>query len=312
MTRTLPEVSTVTNPDDRAADARAATLQSELASAAAQNQRLVATLREARDQIVALKQEVDRLAEPPSGYGVFLELFDDGSVDVFTAGRKMRVVVSPGVESSGLRAGQEVVLNEAMNVVAAREFERHGEVVMLKEILEDGLRALVIGHGDEEKVVRLAAPLIGSTIRAGDSLLLEPRSQYVFERIPKAEVEELVLEEVPDIDYNDIGGLAAQIEAIRDAVELPYLHADLFREHKLRPPKGILLYGPPGCGKTLIAKAVANSLAKKVAEVEGRPEGLAARRLGAASAARLEVYVRRRWRGRWRARTARTGTLLRR
>ena len=273
MTRTLPEVSTVTNPDDRAADARAATLQSELASAAAQNQRLVATLREARDQIVALKQEVDRLAEPPSGYGVFLELFDDGSVDVFTAGRKMRVVVSPGVESSGLRAGQEVVLNEAMNVVAAREFERHGEVVMLKEILEDGLRALVIGHGDEEKVVRLAAPLIGSTIRAGDSLLLEPRSQYVFERIPKAEVEELVLEEVPDIDYNDIGGLAAQIEAIRDAVELPYLHADLFREHKLRPPKGILLYGPPGCGKTLIAKAVANSLAKKVAEVEGRPEG---------------------------------------
>jgi len=273
MTRTLPEVSTVTNPDDRAADARAATLQSELASAAAQNQRLVATLREARDQIVALKQEVDRLAEPPSGYGVFLELFNDGSVDVFTAGRKMRVVVSPGVESSGLRAGQEVVLNEAMNVVAAREFERHGEVVMLKEILEDGLRALVIGHGDEEKVVRLAAPLIGSTIRAGDSLLLEPRSQYVFERIPKAEVEELVLEEVPDIDYNDIGGLAAQIEAIRDAVELPYLHADLFREHKLRPPKGILLYGPPGCGKTLIAKAVANSLAKKVAEVEGRPEG---------------------------------------
>ncbi|CAB5034735.1 unannotated protein [freshwater metagenome] len=263
----------MTNPDDRAADARAATLQSELASAAAQNQRLVATLREARDQIVALKQEVDRLAEPPSGYGVFLELFDDGSVDVFTAGRKMRVVVSPGVESSGLRAGQEVVLNEAMNVVAAREFERHGEVVMLKEILEDGLRALVIGHGDEEKVVRLAAPLIGSTIRAGDSLLLEPRSQYVFERIPKAEVEELVLEEVPDIDYNDIGGLAAQIEAIRDAVELPYLHADLFREHKLRPPKGILLYGPPGCGKTLIAKAVANSLAKKVAEVEGRPEG---------------------------------------
>jgi len=273
MTRTLPEVSTVTNPDDIAADARAATLQSELASAAAQNQRLVDTLREARDQIVALKQEVDRLAEPPSGYGIFLELFDDGSVDVFTAGRKMRVVVSPALESSELRAGQEVVLNEAMNVVAAREFERHGEVVMLKEILEDGLRALVIGHGDEEKVVRLAAPLIGSAIRAGDSLLLEPRSQYVFERIPKAEVEELVLEEVPDIDYNDIGGLAAQIEAIRDAVELPYLHADLFREHKLRPPKGILLYGPPGCGKTLIAKAVANSLAKKVAEVEGRPEG---------------------------------------
>ncbi len=259
--------------DDRLADARYAALQAELAAATAQNQRLVTTLREARDQIVALKAEVDRLAEPPSGYGVFLELHDDGSVDVFTAGRKMRVVVSPDVDAEALAPGQEVVLNEAMNVVAVREFERHGEVVMLKEILEGGDRALVIGHTDEEKVVRLAAPLVGSPIRAGDSLLLEPRSQYVFERIPKAEVEELVLEEVPDIDYADIGGLGPQIEEIRDAVELPYLHADLFREHKLRPPKGILLYGPPGCGKTLIAKAVANSLAKKVAEVEGRPEG---------------------------------------
>ena len=259
--------------DDRGSDARTLALQAELAAAAAQNQRLVATLREARDQIVALKEEVDRLAEPPSGYGVFLELFDDGSIDVFTSGRKMRVVVSPSVDASELRPGQEVVLNEAMNVVGARAFERHGEIVMLKEILEDGVRALVIAHSDEERVVRLAEPLRGAPIRAGDSLLLEPRSQYVFERIPKAEVEELVLEEVPDIDYGDIGGLASQIEAIRDAVELPYLHADLFREHKLRPPKGILLYGPPGCGKTLIAKAVANSLAKKVAERTGTEQG---------------------------------------
>ena len=263
----------MTYSDDRSSDQRVSALQAELAAATAQNQRLVATLREARDQIVALKDEVDRLAEPPSGYGVFLERFDDGSVDVFTSGRKLRVVVSPNVDAEELRAGQEVMLNEAMNVVGAREFERHGEIVMLKELLEDGERALVIAHSDEERVVRLAAPLIGSHIRAGDSLLLEPRSQYVFERIPKSEVEELVLEEVPDIDYADIGGLAAQIEEIRDAVELPYLHGDLFREHKLKPPKGILLYGPPGCGKTLIAKAVANSLAKKVAEVEGRPEG---------------------------------------
>jgi proteasome-associated ATPase len=266
-------VTTVTYSDDRAAEMRASALEAELAAAAAQNQRLVATLRAARDQIVALKTEVDRLAEPPSGYGVFLERLDDGSVDVFTAGRKMRVIVSPDVDATELRTGQEVVLNEAMNVVAVREFERHGEIVMLKEILEDGVRALVLGHTDEERVVRLAAPLVGAPLRAGDSLLLEPRSQYVFERIPKAEVEELVLEEVPDIDYADIGGLAAQIEAIRDAVELPYLHADLFREHKLRPPKGILLYGPPGCGKTLIAKAVANSLAKKVAERTGTEQG---------------------------------------
>ncbi len=166
----------------------------------------------------------------------------------------MRVNVSPAVDGDTLRPGQEVVLNEALNVVVAQGFETIGEVVMLKEILEDGERALVISHADEERVARLAEPLRESTLRAGDSLLLEPRSGYVYERIPKAEVEELILEEVPDISYKDIGGLAGQIEQIRDAIELPYLHADLFREHQLRPPKGVLLYGPPGCGKTLIAK----------------------------------------------------------
>ncbi len=203
----------------------------------------------------------------------FLARHDDGTVDVFTGGRKLRVTVSPAVEGEELRKGQEVMLNEALNVVRALAFERQGEVVMFKEVLEDGERALVIGHSDEERVVMLADSLLDTPLRVGDSLLLETRSGYVYERIPKAEVEELVLEEVPDIDYSAIGGLSAQIEMIRDAIELPYLHADLFREHELRPPKGVLLYGPPGCGKTLIAKAVANSLAKKVAEVTGKPEG---------------------------------------
>ena len=250
-----------------------ARLNVELAATKARADRLAETLREARDQIVALKEEVDRLAEPPSGYGVFIEAHDDGTVDIFTAGRKMRVTVSPEVELADLAIGQEVMLNEALNVVRAQGFERHGEVVMLKEILEDGERALVLGHTDEEQVVFLAEPLRNAPIRAGDSLLLESRSGYAYERIPKAEVEELVLEEVPDIDYEDIGGLGSQIDQIRDAVELPYLHADLFAEHKLRAPKGILLYGPPGCGKTLIAKAVANSLAKKVAAREGTDLG---------------------------------------
>ncbi len=239
--------------------------EASLASVTGQNERLADTLREARDQIVALKEEVDRLAQPPSGFGVFLEACEDGTADVFTGGRKMRVSVSPAVELERLRPGQEVVLNEALNVVIAQGYETVGEVVMLKELLEGGDRALVISHADEERVVRLAEPLLDSILRAGDSLLLEPRSGYVYERIPKAEVEELILEEVPDITYSDIGGLGSQIVQIRDAVELPYLHADLFREHQLRPPKGVLLYGPPGCGKTLIAKAVANSLAKQVA-----------------------------------------------
>ncbi|TKA12343.1 proteasome ATPase [Actinacidiphila oryziradicis] len=257
----------------RILEERIVELQTSLAGVSAQNERLANTLREARDQIVALKEEVDRLAQPPAGFGVYLQANEDGTADIFTGGRKLRVNVSPSVELEELRRGQEVMLNEALNVVEAMAYERIGDIVTLKEVLEDGERALVVGHTDEERVVRLAEPLLDGLLRTGDALLLEPRSGYVYERVPKSEVEELVLEEVPDIDYRQIGGLTNQIEQIRDAVELPYLHAELFKEYELRPPKGVLLYGPPGCGKTLIAKAVANSLAKKVAEVTGRPQG---------------------------------------
>ncbi|MCW2783678.1 MAG: mpa [Marmoricola sp.] len=249
----------------RLLDQRLVDTQRSLAAVTSQNERLASTLREARDQITTLKEEVDRLAQPPTGFGTFVARNEDDSVDVFTGGRKLRVTVSPAVDLDKLTKGQEVMLNEAMNVVAALEFEQIGEVVMFKELLADGERALIIGNADEERVVRLAQPLRTEKLRAGDSLLLDGRSGYVYEKVPKSEVEELVLEEVPDIDYSDIGGLASQIDAIRDAVELPYLHPELFLEHQLKPPKGILLYGPPGCGKTLIAKAVANSLAKKVA-----------------------------------------------
>jgi len=253
----------------RQLEERLAATQAQLARLTENNERLVATLKEARAQIVTLKEEIDRLAQPPSGYGVFLARHEDGTVDVFTGGRKLRVAVSPALDVEALRRGQEVLLNDALNIVDAFGFERAGEVVMLKEVLDGGDRALVISHADEERIVHLADTLSEVPLRAGDSLLIEPRSAYAYERIPKSEVEELVLEEVPDVDYHDIGGLDRQIEQIRDAVELPFLHADLFREHQLRPPKGVLLYGPPGCGKTLIAKAVANSLAKKIAENRG-------------------------------------------
>ncbi|WP_181407687.1 proteasome ATPase [Nocardioides sambongensis] len=253
----------------RSVELRLAETQRSLAAVTAQNERLASTLREARDQIMKLKEEVDRLAQPPAGFGTFLARNDDDTVDVFTGGRKLRVTVSPNVELDELSRGQEVMLNEALNVVAAFDYETVGEVVMLKEVLADAERVLVIAGADEEKVVRLAEPLLGETLRAGDSLLLDSRAGYVYERVPKSEVEELVLEEVPDIAYASIGGLGNQIEMIQDAVELPYLYPELFDEHELKPPKGILLYGPPGCGKTLIAKAVANSLAKKVAARTG-------------------------------------------
>src|SRR5918994_1237687 len=254
----------------RSLELRLADTQRSLSAVTSQNERLAQTLREARDQIMKLKEEVDRLAQPPAGFGTFLNRNDDDSIDVFTGGRKLRVNVSPAVELDELVRGQEVMLNEALNVVAALDFEEVGEVVMFKELLADGERALVIANADEERVVRIAEPLRSMTLRAGDSLLLEARAGYVYEKVPKSEVEELVLEEVPDIDYSKIGGLVNQIDQIRDAVELPYLHPELFKEHELKPPKGVLLYGPPGCGKTLIAKAVANSLAKKVAARTGQ------------------------------------------
>jgi proteasome-associated ATPase len=266
----------------RVLEQRLAESASRLAQLSARNEKLTETLKEARGQLVALREEVDRLAQPPSGYGVFLARFADETVDVFTSGRRMRVAVSPAVDTTTLRSGQTVRLNEALTVVEAGEFERVGEVCALREVLseptDDGLagRALVVGHADEERVVWLAAPLIAGAdnpeaipLKPGDSLLVDTKAGYAYERVPKAEVEDLVLEEVPDVEYTDIGGLFRQIEQIRDAVELPFLHAELFREYELRPPKGVLLYGPPGCGKTLIAKAVANSLAKKVAAVRG-------------------------------------------
>jgi len=262
-------------------------LEARIDSLGARNAKLMDTLKDARQQLLALREEVDRLGQPPSGYGVLLSAHDDDTVDVFTSGRKMRLTCSPNIEVDGLKKGQTVRLNEALTVVEAGTFEAVGEISTLREVLADGHRALVLGHADEERIVWLAEPLVAAEhmapevadaldddhkprkLRPGDSLLVDSKAGYAFERIPKAEVEDLVLEEVPDVAYSDIGGLTRQIEQIRDAVELPFLHKDLYREYSLRPPKGVLLYGPPGCGKTLIAKAVANSLAKKMAEVRG-------------------------------------------
>ncbi|CAM9881907.1 unnamed protein product, partial [Sphacelaria rigidula] len=245
----------------------------QLAQAVSQNEKLTYTLREAREHIAALREEVEKLTLPPSAYGTFLGInADDQSADVFTSGRKMRVEMHPGLDPATLEIGNEVVLNESLNIVKVRGPERSGEVVSVKEMIDDHSRAIIVGRADDERVVEIAEHLKGTLIRAGDSMLLEPRSSLLIEKLPKLEVEELVLEEIPDVSYDDIGGLDDQIEQIVDAVELPFLHADLYAEHELPAPKGILLYGPPGCGKTLIAKAVAASLAKKVAEASGAGE----------------------------------------
>ena len=237
----------------------------QLAQATSQNEKLTFTLQQAKEQLAALREEVEKLTQPPAAYGTFLGVNDDGSVDVFSSGRKMRVSLHPDIDPGQIRKGNEVVLNESLNVVLVREGEYSGEVVTLKEQLEDKRRCVVFARADEERVAELSQDMLGIRLRAGDSLLMDVRTQLLIEKLPKLESEELVLEEVPDITYADVGGLDVQIEAITDAVELPYMYRELFAEYSLPAPKGILLYGPPGCGKTLIAKAVANSLAKKVA-----------------------------------------------
>src|SRR6266540_1297880 len=242
--------------------------RSDLMRAAGQNEKLVSALKAEREKIESLREEVEKLTQPPATFGVYLRENDEGSVDVFTAGRKMRVNVDPEIERTRLRQGVEVILNEALNVVEVLDHDVTGEVVTIKELLGPD-RAVVVGRGDEEAVALLALGLRGQ-VRAEDPLLFDPRSSYALEKLPKAQLEEAILEEIPEITYEDIGGLGKQIEEIRDAVELPFLYSELFLEHQLKPPKGVLLYGPPGCGKTLIAKAVANSLAKQVEEKTGQ------------------------------------------
>lgn len=251
----------------RALEEKLLEINGQLAQAVTRNEKLTVTLQQAREHIGTLREEVEKLTQPPSAYGIFIGMNDDGTADIVSSGRKMRVSMHPDLVDDELNIGQEVALNESLAIILARGAERIGEVVTVKDVLEEGKRVLVSARADEERVCDIGGSARYERLRSGDSVLLDLRTNLVLEKLPRPEIEELILEEVPDVSYEDVGGLDTQIEEITDAVELPFLHRGLFAEYRLPAPKGILLYGPPGCGKTLIAKAVANSLSKKVAAV---------------------------------------------
>lgn len=257
----------------RALEARIIELKGELAGSISRNERLSGTLREAKEQIESLRDDIERLTATPNTYGVVLLRNDDDTFDVISTGRKFRVTAGPELDSAEIVAGSEVILNEAMVIIGVRSPDTVGDIGTIRELLDDGIRVVVTARADEDAVCTLSDNLRGTRLRVGDRVRIDARSALVLEVLGRPDVDELLLEVVPDVTYDDIGGLDRQIAEIADAVELPFLHADLFAEHRLPAPKGILLYGPPGCGKTLIAKAVANSLAKKVAAAIGEDKG---------------------------------------
>lgn len=245
-----------------------AEMSSELDRLAAHNDRLTTSLRAARAQIVQLKADLERVGDPPNSYATFLRRAEGTTIDVLHNGRRLRVATAPGIALDELRPGVELRLNEALAAVEEVPAADAGSVVTVTELLRDG-RVVVQVAQDDLRVLRRAGAMDDVQLHASDQVLADLKAQLVLERIDRADIGDLVLEQVPDVTFAQVGGLGPQIEEIRDAVELPFLQQDLYRTYGLRPPKGLLLYGPPGCGKTMIAKAVAHELAVRSAEARG-------------------------------------------
>ncbi|WP_062377611.1 proteasome ATPase [Demequina pelophila] len=226
-----------------------------------QNADLQRLLTTARDQMGEMRQQLADASQPPQTFATFVA-WAGRHADVVANGRRMRVAVLPTLEAR-LNPGDEVLLNPMSVVVDVAVPERSGQAAIVREVIDDD-RVLVVSRGEDERVVVLIGGDAAARVHEGDTVIIDPRTGFASEKVERTGVEALLLEEVPDIDYARIGGLAPQIERIRDAIELPLTHPELYREHDLRPPRGLLLYGPPGCGKTLIAKAVAHSLADAV------------------------------------------------
>jgi proteasome-associated ATPase len=261
-------------------------LQEIIDSVPAENQRLRNYLLALRDALEEERRDVEdakrllaeyeeayqKLTSPANRTGVFLEMLEEGIALIAVGDSEFVVSIDPKLDVQALKAGVRVKVNDAYAIIGVMPPHPGGQVLKVSELLDkERLRVSQDPAGSIGRVVVRGHSLKKARIKVGDEVRVEPNFKVALEHFPKTETREYFYEEVPEIKWEDIGGQEEAIRLIRDTIEHPLLYPELYKKFDKKPVKGILLYGPPGCGKTLIGKATAHNLAKEYSKRVGKP-----------------------------------------